>query len=114
MSRRNRLLALSAALATVTVGLVTTTGVFSNDRGSDSNAYPASAPVPNVIGLPEQQAVEKIVAARLRPVVQYTRNLPRKHGFVVGVMMSNLVQAQVNLRQPISLEGSRVTLLVAR
>jgi beta-lactam-binding protein with PASTA domain len=99
-----------AAAAAVIVGLLTASGVFS---GGESHAFPAPARVPQVIGLTKQAAVHKVEAARLVPVVHYTRAGSNPHGRVVGVSMGSLLHAKGHL-PPISLEGSPIGLIVAR
>lgn len=77
-----------------------------------TSAYPAPAPVPVVVGLTKEQAVRRIEAAHLKPVVRYKRSRGVRHGRVTAMGMTNLLNAQ---RLPlISLEGTPVIVFVAR
>jgi hypothetical protein len=98
------------AAAAVIAGVLTASGVFS---GGESQAFPAPARVPQIIGLTKQAAVRKVEAARLLPVVHYTRAGNNRHGRVIGVSMGSLLHAKGRL-PPISLEGSPIGLIVAR
>jgi hypothetical protein len=98
------------AAAAVAAGLLTASGVFS---GGGSEAFPAPARVPQVIGLTKQAAVHKVEAAHLLPVVSYTRAGAKGRGRVVAVSMGSLLHAKGRL-PPISLEGSSIGLIVAR
>jgi hypothetical protein len=83
-------------------------------RTREGSAYPGPARVPSVLGLRKDVAVRRVEAAHLKPVVRYTRIRNARRGRVVAVEMSHLLSVPGHVYPPISLEGTPITLEVAR
>ena len=100
----------SIAAAAFTLGVLVLTGrLFGTEATS---AYPAPARVPVVVGLTKDQAVRRIEAAHLKPVVRYKRLRRVRQGRIIAMQVTNLLHAP---RLPlISLEGTPVIVFVAR
>lgn len=105
-------LLVSIAAAAFTLGLLVLTGTLFGTRAR--GAYPAPARVPQVMHLTKEQAVRRIEAAHLKPVVRYRRFRGIRHGRVILVQMSDLLHVRGHVLPPISLEGTPVTIFVAR
>ena len=107
---RRLVLFVSIAAAAITLGVLVLTGrLFGTEATS---AYPAPARVPVVVGLTKDQAVRRIEAAHLKPVVRYKRLRRVRQGRIIAMQVTNLLHAP---RLPlISLEGTPVIVFVAR
>jgi hypothetical protein len=109
---RRLFLLVSIAAAAFTLGVLALTGTLFETHAT--SAYPAPARVPQVIGLTKDQAVRRIAAAHLKPVVRYKGFHGIRHGRIVLVQMSHLLHVRGRVLPPISLEGTPVTVFVAR
>ena len=101
---RRVVLFISIAAAAFTLGVLVLTG---RSFGTEATStYPAPARVPVVVGLTKDQAVRRIEAAHLKPVVRYKRLRSVRHGRIIAMQVTNLLHAP---RLPlISLEGTPV------
>ena len=109
MPRRVTLFVLISAAA-FTLGVLILAGVFFSTETTTSS-YPAPARVPVVVGLTKEQAVRRIEAAKLKTVVRYKRLRGVRHGRIISMQITSLLQAP---RLPlISLEGTPVVVFVA-
>ena len=100
----------SIAAAAITLGVLVLTGRLSGTE--TTTVYPAPARVPVLVGLTKDQAVRRIEAAHLKPVVRYKRLRGVHHGRIISMGMTNLLHAPG--LPLISLEGTPVVVVVAR
>ena len=104
-------LLVSIAAVSLSLGVLVLTGrLFGTEATS---AYPASARVPVVVGLAKDEAVRRIEAAHLKPVVRFKRlRGVRPNGRIISMQVSNLLHAPG--LPLIRLEGTPVVVFLAR
>jgi hypothetical protein len=107
---RRVFLLVSIAAVSLGLGVFDLTGrLFGTEATS---AYPAPARLPVVVGLTKDQAVRRIEAAHLKPVVRYKRLRGVRHGRIISMQVTNLLHAPG--LPLVSLEGTCVIVSVAR